>query len=107
MNRCPHCRSFVPARVCPECGHHIVASKALASLQKAAMGGLTAVTLMACYGAAYAPEADYPTAVDPCPDPSADLDGDGYCGEADCDEQNADVQCPGPAETEEGGELPQ
>jgi hypothetical protein len=55
LNRCPHCRGFVPAqaRACPNCS---APSAAPGLLSRAALasgllgGGVIAFTLMACYG---------------------------------------------------------
>ncbi len=83
MKSCPSCESFVPATICPECGHVITKSTAkrvFGRVLNVAVGGATAITLAACYGLPYE---------DPfCSDPSADLDGDGYCFEFDCDESD-------------------
>ena len=60
----------------------------------AALGasGLFALTLSACYGAPidgpYMPSQD--GGPSRCVDPSMDLDGDGYCGAQDCDEEDAE-----------------
>ena len=73
------------------------------------VGGATALTLMACYGAAYV-EQQTPEAAPACADPALDEDGDGYCGEQDCDEGNPEVQCgeaePGPPPTEDEALAP-
>lgn len=89
MKSCPSCESFVPAHICPECGHVFDKEKPgfLRKLVNVAASGAAVITLAACYGAPYDP-------IDPdagayCDDPSADLDGDGYCGIYDCDETSA------------------
>ena len=102
MIRCPACASFVPLRAdlraCPECGHAPSVVSTLAERPSAKRGGLveraknaalgvtTVMTLMACYGVPYEP-------VPPrgCSDPADDRDGDGYCGDLDCDETDASV----------------
>ncbi|MCA9607749.1 MAG: hypothetical protein KC619_19205 [Myxococcales bacterium] len=96
LSKCPACPAFLPPGVdrCPACASQLPRWVVRAA---AALGsGALAVTLSACYGAPCAGggcyEPQYPVA---CDDPSQDLDGDGYCGEADCDERDANVQaCP-------------
>lgn len=101
MIRCPACASFVPLRAdaapsCPECGvvpslgstnaERPTAKRAnglVTRARQAALGVSTAMTLMACYGVAYEPVG--------CSDPTDDRDGDGYCGELDCDETSASI----------------
>lgn len=83
MKSCPSCESFVPAHICPECGHVFAKKKSLMkALMNVAASGAAVVTLAACYGVPYEPS-EY------CDDPSTDLDGDGYCGTYDCDESSA------------------
>lgn len=87
--RCSECSSFVPLPLpsCPECGavpHPRVAELALASgrtLLQLGIGSSFAVTLMACYGA--------PSDYESCG--SRDVDRDGYCGQLDCNENDATV----------------
>lgn len=102
MEPCPSCRSFVPqgASSCPECGRAARQSISRHVLRGGlAMAGssLIVATLTACYGAAYpedrrdaAPPPDGDTTAT-CDDVSLDLDGDGYCGELDCDEDDAAI----------------
>lgn len=83
MNGCPQCASFVPAHVCPECDLRLPAPRDagpgwVRRAVNAAVSAGAVLTLAACYGVPY--EDEY------CPDPSSDADGDGYCGEFDCDE---------------------
>jgi hypothetical protein len=94
MDRCEHCESFVPAGVaCPECGGR-AARPVLSRIAKIAGGAGVAITLMACYGMAYAPPAEQGSTPN-CAEPSEDQDGDSYCGEHDCDESDPSVQvCP-------------
>lgn len=88
MKSCPCCESFVPGHICPECGHALPKKTGFVrKLMNVAATGAAAVTLAACYGVPIDP-------IDPdggmyCDDPASDLDGDGYCGEWDCDESSA------------------
>lgn len=89
MQRCPECRSFVPASVCPECDRPLPrpGCGVLGSLLNVVVSGSAVVTLAACYGAPIVepePETYF------CLDTSMDFDGDGYCGEYDCDESDPD-----------------
>jgi len=85
MKSCPCCESFVPAHICPECGHVFPKKKSLLrALVNITASGATVVTLAACYGVPIEPS-EY------CDDTSSDLDGDGYCGIYDCDESSAEV----------------
>lgn len=98
MDRCDACGAFVPARVsaCPECGSSPSLARRLGRrVAELAAGGGLVVTLMACYGMAYVPE-EHGHGPEPCADPTADVDGDGYCGAQDCDEQRADVHAGAP-----------
>jgi hypothetical protein len=107
MIRCPLCSSFVPVRAdaaatCPECGREPSITTTLAERPSAkreqptpptpafgrrardlAVGVSAVMTLMACYGVPYEPTG--------CTDPSDDRDGDGYCGDFDCDETDASI----------------
>lgn len=71
--------------MCPECGT-ILTPRWIARLANVAASGATAVTLAACYGL---PIEDFDGGTGFCPDPTLDLDSDGYCGEFDCDEGNS------------------
>jgi hypothetical protein len=92
LRLCSSCRGFVPlvAPACPHCAAPAGAGlfdrvgRALFGL---ASGASLAVTLMACYGMPCSTDAE----CEPCDDPSTDLDEDGYCGEWDCDEENAAI----------------
>ncbi|MBX7192082.1 MAG: hypothetical protein K1X94_08490 [Sandaracinaceae bacterium] len=100
---CAACSSFVPpaSRACPACGQALTPTARVVGGALALAGGsLFAVTLTACYGVAEPiPERDAAVARDTnamgltstCTDATADLDGDGYCGELDCDEANPNV----------------
>ena len=89
---CPRCRAFLPPGVssCPACPARLPGWVRWVAV--AAGSSAVAMTLSACYGGPCAGgrcyEPDEPTA---CDDPSSDADGDGYCGELDCDEQNPGV----------------
>lgn len=101
MLLCAACSSFVPPgfAACPNCKTELGAVSRAASRALAIAGGsLFAVTLSACYGMAYPedrdaslyqPDASAATAT--CSDPALDLDGDGFCGDLDCDEANPDI----------------
>ena len=69
LRDCPHCEGFLPprTRVCPHCGKAIgreIVRRIGRSIFCAAGGGAVAITLMACYGAAYDP----PPTPDAAPD---------------------------------------
>lgn len=87
MKRCPSCRSFVPARACPECGRPLLAGRGptLRALLNVVLSGLAVATLAACSGMTIDP-----TVPATCADPSTDFDRDGFCGEDDCDESDPD-----------------
>jgi len=106
MFMCSSCSSFVPpvARACPGCGQSApLAARVVGSAVALAGGSLFAMTLSACYGVAD-PDRRFGDAgftgftdsnamglTEACDDVASDLDGDGYCGELDCDESNPDV----------------
>ena len=63
LRDCPHCEGFLPprTRTCPHCGKAFggaLVRKIGRSLFCAAGGSAIAITLMACYGAAYDPPPD-------------------------------------------------
>ncbi|MGE0787501.1 MAG: hypothetical protein AB7S26_17640 [Sandaracinaceae bacterium] len=93
--RCPRCGGFVPpARIaCVHCARGIPSWARRAALL---LGGTAAaMTLSACYGGGCYDEGCYETypqpTVDetqPCPEGELDLDGDGVCSGADCDDRD-------------------
>jgi hypothetical protein len=96
LSTCDRCHGFVPHMVdcCPCCEAPIAPRRGrfsrLAGMLFAAVGGsFVAVTLMACYGAPaqhrVGPQQQ------PCPAGTADIDSDGSCTPADCDDNNAAV----------------
>ncbi len=91
MKRCPACRAFVPASICPECdrplplGERPGRGPRLRALVNVVASASAVVTLAACYGA---PVVEPPPDFRFCDDPSTDFDGDMYCGEYDCDESD-------------------
>ncbi len=96
LSRCPACPAFLPPGTsrCPACA--VTLPRWVVRAAAALGASAVAMTLSACYGAPCAGgacyEPSYPTG---CEDPRADLDGDGYCGEADCDESDPTViGCP-------------
>ncbi|MBN8613269.1 MAG: putative metal-binding motif-containing protein [Deltaproteobacteria bacterium] len=97
---CASCSSFVPpaSRACPACGQALTpALRAIGGVVTLAGTSLFAMTLSACYGVAGPPPSFRDAGPQPdaagatCDDVTADLDGDGYCGELDCDEANASI----------------
>lgn len=68
-----------------------------------AAGGAVAMTLMACYGA------PPPRAQEPGPDPKCpsgtDVDGDGYCTPADCNDHDPTVHPGAVDSTGDGADL--
>ena len=105
---CDQCGGFVPDGVdaCPNCGARPGTRRFARRLLNAASGGAVALTLMACYGGApqhYMAEPE-PMAGGECGAEADDLDRDGYCAPADCDEVNADIH-PG-AEDPAGDDSP-
>lgn len=99
MLTCSHCAGFVPANVssCPNCEAPLAkrAVRAARRIAKVGAAAATMVSLMACYGMAYPPEAVTPN--QPTPN---DRDGDGFeakpAGAApspayDCDDTSKDV----------------
>ncbi len=92
LSSCPECRAFLPldASSCPCCQRSVSRRRRLPAPVRALLavggGGLLSVTLSACYGAPCAgSECDFSY----CDDPALDVDGDGYCGQWDCDETDA------------------
>lgn len=98
---CASCSSFVPpaSRACPACGTAVTpALRVIGGAVTLAGSSLFAMTLSACYGVAVdrpfpdaGPQRDASGATMTCDDPSSDLDGDGYCGDLDCDEADASI----------------
>lgn len=102
---CASCSSFVPpaARACPACGLAVApAARVIGGVVTLAGSSLFAMTLSACYGVADPGPRDFPDSGPPrdsgamglittCDDLASDLDGDGYCGDFDCDEADASV----------------
>jgi hypothetical protein len=86
LGTCPDCDGLVPAaaRACPHCDRPRSASRTwIGRIARAAIGGVAAVTLMACYGG--------PAYYDDC----VDQDGDGWfptCYDAPCD-PDVDPNC--------------
>lgn len=61
----------------------------LRALAAVAGGGAMAMTLSACYGAPCVGRSCGSSTT--CSDPSLDIDGDGFCAELDCDEEDPSV----------------
>lgn len=102
LTSCPHCDGFLPhgAAACPLCGATVKSplSKPLRGVLALGAGSLLAMTLSACYGA---PIDDIGSPY--CPDPTTDIDGDGYCGSTyDCNESDPTVNF-GAVDTEGDG----
>ena len=104
LTTCPRCPSFVPASAsaCPTCGASIGPAgrvRVVTGMLTLAGSSLFAMTLSACYGVAEpppprtdaGPTGDAMALTHGCADLASDLDGDGFCGESDCDEADADV----------------
>jgi hypothetical protein len=104
MLACSRCPAFVPsaARACPSCGTAVAPPSRLrvaTGMLTLAGSSLFAMTLSACYGVAEPPpDRDAGPRDDAaamgltgCSDPASDLDGDGFCGAADCDEASPNV----------------
>ena len=89
LDACDRCGGFLPARsnTCPNCSATHGLLRALAGTTA---GAALAIVLAACYGAAYEEDffADGGADAGTCLDPALDLDGDGFCGELDCDEED-------------------
>ncbi len=93
MEDCTRCGGFVPPSntTCPHCDAALAAapkkSRVLVGATKLAVGALTAVTLMACYGGG-------PRDWEPVD--CTDNDNDGVCADVDCDDTNPSVgaDCP-------------
>jgi len=102
LSDCPRCGGFVPAGAadCPLCASLTggpLGRVARAALTVAGCTGL-AVTLAACYGGPCGGSICRPIGPPPpatgqggCAEPAADADGDGYCGQADCDEGDPSI----------------
>lgn len=100
---CSGCSSFVPpaARACPACAREVTpAIRVVGGALTLAGGSLFAMTLSACYGvaepvgrtdAAVPGDTNAMGLTSTCSDLAADLDGDGHCGDFDCDEANPNV----------------
>ncbi len=101
---CSSCSSFVPpaARACPACGQSVApAARVIGGVVTLAGSSLFAMTLSACYGVADPgprTDAGRPPSdsgamglITTCDDLASDLDGDGYCGDFDCDEADPSV----------------
>ena len=73
LSACEGCGGFVPQSLaaCPHCGKVERSGSALRSVAKAAVAGVTMVTLMACYGMSM------PMPVEPQPAMCEDADRDG------------------------------
>ncbi len=91
------CGGFLPrgASACPHCDRAL--PRWLRGLATLVAGSAAAMTLSACYGGACVEGTCYGTYPDepissPCDAPAEDTDGDGYCGEHDCDETDPTVQ---------------
>ena len=90
---CTQCDGFLPrkAKVCPHCDASLTGLSSLSApvkaLARATIGAGFAMTLSACYGMG----ADFRGSDSFCEDPSADLDGDGLCGPADCNEEDPET----------------
>jgi hypothetical protein len=99
LGTCERCLGFVPpaADSCPCClapaapaaGRAGRVTRIGRRILAVAGGALVAVTLMACYGGP-AQMRGAPAA--PCPAGTADIDGDGSCTPADCDDNNASIR---------------
>ena len=84
--KCPHCAARSPLNV------KLGPFKAIST---AIMGSAVAMTLSACYGSPCA-NGDGSDCMDPnmpltCQPDEVDGDGDGFCGEYDCDDTNPSV----------------
>ncbi len=106
LQNCDGCDGFLPpgASACPHCGHAPGPGrlrKLGRSVLAAAGGGAVAVTLMACYGAAYGPPVQE---AEPLPCQATEQDRDGDCSEAaaDCDDENPNIR-PGVFDAEGDG----
>jgi hypothetical protein len=92
LNRCEGCDALVPrSGVCPYCTRAL--PRWIATAATVIGGAGLAMTLSACYGAAYYPEQN--VALPPpstCADATLDTDGDGHCQVYDCDESDPRVQ---------------
>lgn len=84
---CSRCEGLIPttADACPHCERRGPWRR----LAETTLGGALAVSLMACYGAAY-PMPGPMTGPDETCSMDGDGDGDGFCQE-DCDDTNRDV----------------
>ncbi len=96
LTTCDQCGGFLPHGVgaCPNCSARSGGTGLGRRLLNAAGGGAVALTLMACYGGApqhYMAEPMEPVAGGECATDADDLDRDGFCAPADCDEVNADI----------------
>ena len=109
MKTCGQCDGFIPQRAtaCPNCGAPARPAngflrRARRSLFAAAGSGAAAITLMACYGAAYQP---MPEPVQPaqtnmaqkCAPTDTDQDADCVQAAQDCNDQDAAIR-PGVAD---------
>ncbi len=106
LQRCAHCEGFIPpqANQCPYCGATAKPTpnaflRGLRNkLLSVAGGGAVAITLMACYGAAYDPppvDAAPPDAeakMVSCPISIDDQDGDCIAADLDCDDGDPAVR---------------
>ena len=106
MFTCPACSSFVPATrsVCPACGSevsHSTTARIVGGVLTLAGGSVFAMTLSACYGAIEEPYyLDTPSGdASVC---SVDMDSDGYCATADCDDMNPLIN---PGATDTAGDM--
>jgi hypothetical protein len=96
LTPCPSCGSFLPlnASACAHCDRGLIARMPLPlkGLMAVGAGGLLSMTLSACYGVVVDPyDSGIPSDGGTCDDITLDLDGDGYCGDLDCNENEADT----------------
>jgi hypothetical protein len=93
LDKCRHCAGFLPPRTgnCPHCG--AAAPKGLLrglgrSIFAVTGGGAIAITLMACYGAAYGPPVEPTPDANRCAPTATDKDGDCVAAPEDCNDED-------------------
>ena len=97
LEKCRHCAGFLPPRAgnCPHCGQP--APRGLLrglgrSIFAATGGGAIAITLMACYGAAYGPSEPPLPDANRCAPSATDKDGDCVPAAEDCNDEDPAIR---------------
>ena len=99
LKTCTSCSGFIPgqASTCPNCDTAVPGSLLLSGPMRriggAFIGGAMAITLSACYGSPIdvCEVNDCGGPVVTCQPGEVDADDDGFCGEYDCDDDNAEI----------------